>query len=137
MKTSESVNGRNPIFFLFLFTLILGGELGGLSKNLESHGSVILVEPLFSIGNLIWLYFTGLFVFFSLKENIRMLKVAFFLGGVSFLFTESIINAIGYKSLYGVKIVILFVVTGLLLQYLQKTLKLNQASCSEKNEEKI
>jgi hypothetical protein len=137
MKTSEVADGRNPIFFLFLFSLILGCELGGLSKNLDSHGSVLLIKPLWSFGNLIWLYFAGLFVFFSFKEHIRILKVAYFLGGVSFLFTESVINIIGYKSLYGVKIILLFTVTLLLLQYLQKLTKLYQASCSKKNEENI
>jgi hypothetical protein len=136
MKTSETEDGRNPIFFLFLYSLILGCQLGGLSNNLDSHGSVILIEPLWSFGNLIWFYFAGLFVFFSLKEKNRLLKIAYFLGGVSFLLTKSVINVIGYKSLYAVKIVILFAVTCLLLQYLQKNIKKYMPSCSESNREK-
>jgi len=134
MRKFDIEDCSNPIFFLFLYSLILGCELKGLSTNLDSHGSVVLVEPLLSLGNLIWFYFAGLFVFFSLKENNKVLKVAYFLGGLSFLFTESVINIIGYKSLYGVKIVLLFATALLLLQYLKKFAKRCQTSCSKKNE---
>lgn len=136
MQTTRKDYRGNPIFFLFFFSLFLGGELGSLSKNLESHGSIILVAPLLSFENLIWLYFSGLFVYFSFKEKSKILKLAYSLAGGSFLFTESVINKIGYKSLYAVKIVLLFAATILLLNYLLKIHKLYQSISLEKNDDK-
>jgi len=137
MKTPEIADAKNPIFFLCVFSLILGVELGSLSKSLDSHGSVLLVEPMLSMGNLIWLYFAGFFVFFSIREHNKMLKVAYFFGGLSFLFTESVINVLDHKGLYGLKILLLFTVTCLLILYLKKITNRYKAFCSEKSEETI
>jgi len=136
MQTSKKDDLGSPILFLFFYSLLLGAELGGLSKNLESYGSIILVAPLLSFENLIWLYLFCLFVYSSFKENSRILKFAYFLGGLSFLFNESVINKIGHKSLYAVKIALLFAATILLLNYLTKTVKQYQSILLEKNEDK-
>ena len=37
---------KTPIFFLFIFSLMLGVEMGFLNKNLNSHGSIILFDPI-------------------------------------------------------------------------------------------
>ena len=124
MKLSDKKTLQDPIILLWFFSLIMGMELGSLSKNLESHGSIILVEPLFSFGNLIWFYFAVSFLYFSFREEIKVLKIACILGGISFIFTETVVAKIGYKSLYAIKILLLFAVTMLLLNHLLKIKKL-------------
>lgn len=135
MKKQNFKDGRDTVFLLFFFSLVLGVELGGLSQNLNLYGSAILIEPLFSIMNLIWFFVGGTFIFFSVKENIWLHKIVYFLGGATFFLTDTIINVIGYKSLYGLKILILFTVTVVLMRHLQKNAKYLEGCSSEKIEE--
>jgi hypothetical protein len=84
--------------------------------------------------DLIWFFVGGTFIFFSVKENIWLLKIVYFLGGATFFLTDTIINVIGYKSLYGLKILIYFTVTADLMRHLQKNTKYLEGCSSEKIE---
>ena len=61
-KINEINDTEGSLFFLIISALVLGINLGGLGKNLEQYGSVILTKPilisdniLLTIGNLFYL----------------------------------------------------------------------------------
>jgi hypothetical protein len=137
MKITGKEDLRNPIFFLSFFSLMSGAGIGSLSKDLESFGSVILGEPIFSFINLVWFYFAGLFIYYSFKDKLIILKFAYFLGSISFILTESVISGIGYKSLYFVKIAIMFVVVGLTMKHLTDISGLYQSAFLQNDKDKL
>jgi hypothetical protein len=47
---------RDPIFILFVFSLILGVDMGFLKDNLTSSESIMLRESIISVDNLVWLF---------------------------------------------------------------------------------
>jgi hypothetical protein len=137
MKITGKEDLRNPIFFLSFFALMSGLGLGSLSKDLESFGSVILVEPIFSFINLVWFYFAGLFIYYSFKDKFIILKFAYFLGSISFILTESVISEIGYKSLYFIKIAIMVAVVGLTMKHLTDISGLYQSAFLQNDKDKL
>ena len=137
MKITGKEDLRNPIFFLFFYSFMSGVDAGGLSKNLEAHGSFILVEPIFSFINLVWFYFAGFFMYLSFKNKFKILKFAYVLGGISFILTTPVISEIGYKSLYFVKIAIMFAVVGLTMKHLTDISGLYQSAFLQNDKDKL
>ena len=102
---------KTPIFFLFIFSLMLGVEMGFLNKNLNSHGSIILFEPILftensfgTIRNFCLFFLPVYFFVIALRQKDVYLKSAYLLGAFPLLLTAPVINKIGFKSLYFIKI---------------------------------
>jgi len=119
---------EEALIFLFLFTLILGVELGSLEENLFSHGSIILSKPiLFSdsilttISNFLLFSIPAIIFVAALNKKQLLLKFAYFGGTLPLILTTSVINKFGYKGLFALKIIMLFFVVIFLIRYLKKT----------------
>ncbi len=118
-----------PILFLFVCSVTLGREVSMLYENWI--GSVVLIEPILfadSISTTIYnfskfLVPVGLFIV-SLKQKSILLKITYILGTVPFILSNSVINKLGYKSLFEVKMAILFIVSVLLIIYLLRVTEL-------------
>jgi len=117
----EKQDINNTIFFLFVFSLMLGVELGTLIGKLDAHGSIILTEPILSTGNLILFIFAVISVLLAIKEPIFLLRCSYIVLAVQLLLNPSVIGHIGYKSLYAVRIGALFIITICLMKSIRKT----------------
>lgn len=120
-------NFRNHLFFLFIFTLILGVELRGLSSNLTVNDSIMLSKPiLFSesifetISNIFQFSIPVIIFIMALNQKSPSPKIIYMIGALPLVLTSSVINYISFKRLYFIKIMLLFVVTTLLMRYLAK-----------------
>ena len=125
---SKNDDFRNHLFFLFLFTLILGVDLRGLSSNLSVNDSIALSKPiLFSenifetISNIFQFLIPVMIFIMALNQKNPSLKLIYLIGALPLALTPSVINKIGFQSLYYFKIISLFVVVMFLMRYLAKT----------------
>ncbi len=128
---------ENPIFFLFFFSLVLGVDMGFLKDTLTAYGSIILSESIFSFGNLVWLFFALLFCFFAFKEKYFLLRISYLLGATSLILTPSVINLLGYKWIYFIKILAMFFAIIFLMKYFKETLKGYKAALIQKEDKTI
>ena len=101
-----------------------------LSENIRAHGSIILSENIFStsyivdnFGQIFWFIIPLMILVYSIKENSVFLKISYLLASISLGLTTSIIRAIGFESLYIIKLMLFLTVTGLLTRYLITTLE--------------
>jgi hypothetical protein len=127
---------RDPIFILFVFSLILGVDMGFLKDNLTSSESIMLRESIISFDNLVWLFFALLFGYFTFKEKQLLLRISYLLGAISFLLTASVIGFLGYKGIYLIKIVAMLFSIVFLIRYLTQTLQ-SYKSALFQNENRI
>ena len=130
-----------PILLLFLFSMLYVSEMGELMKNLESHGSIIITEPILfadnifkTLGNFCWFLVPTAIVVAAIREKHLFLRFTYFLGSVSLFLTAPVINKLGFKSLYVVKVLLIFVVTMCLLKYLFKTTEMYKRALKQKDE---
>ena len=117
---------------------MLGVELGFLNKNLNSHGSIILLEPILFAENIFGtirnfcLFFLPVYFFvIALRQRNVYLKSSYLLGAFPLLLTAQVINKIGFKSLYFIKIAAIFAVIMFLFKYLFKSIELYQAALKQ------
>ncbi len=144
MKITGNEDLGTPIFFLFLYALMLGLEFGTLSDNLNSFGSIILNKPIFfddsilmTIANFFWFFIPAAILWEALKEKQIFLKCTYTLGAISFILTSSVISKLGYKIFYGIKIAILFLVTMLLMKHIVKITEFYKSSFLEGEKDKL
>lgn len=114
-----------------MFSMLLVLEVQGLMENLATHGSVMLIKSiLFSenifetISNVSYFIMPAAVFWAALSQKQRFLKFTYLLGTLPLLFTAPIINKLGYKSLYVLKIFIIFAVILCLMKYLLNTTEL-------------
>jgi hypothetical protein len=119
------------IMLLFMFSMLFVWEIRDLMKNLSSHGSIIITEPILfadnsfkTLGNFLWFLIPATIVLAAIKEKHLFLKLTYFLGSVPLVLTAPIINKLGFKSLYVVKVLIMFAVTMCLIKWLGNTTEL-------------
>jgi len=114
-----------PVIFLFFFSFMLGVEINFLNESLSAHRSIIINEPILSVGNLFWLYLVAVLLFLSFRIRITLLRITYFVGGISLIFTPTVINYLGYKGLYYYKIVLLLIACLACMKYITEVLKGN------------
>jgi hypothetical protein len=124
-KIIEIDDTKGPLFFLVISALLLGTNLGFLLENLERCGSVIFTEPIFkadniflTFSNILHLCIVAIIFIAAFAQKYWLLKISYFLVSLSLLLKTNFINKIGYKSLYAVKIIALFIVVMILSKYL-------------------
>jgi|GEM_PF-1718558 len=144
MKITGNEDLGTPIFFLFVYALMLGLECGALSDNLNSFGSIILNKPIFfddsllkTSANFFWFFIPAAILWEALKEKQVFLKCTYTLGAIPFILTASVISKLGYKILYGIKIAILFLVIMLLMKYSVKISELYKSAFLERGKDKL
>jgi len=143
LKKINEINDTNgPLFFLVISAISLGIDLGFLSKNLERCGSVVLTEPilisdniLLTITNLITLLIPVIIFLTSLAQKKLILKIAYFFVAVGFILKPSLINTLGYKSLYAVQIIALFIALIFLAKYLADKIDFYKSGALSKQDE--
>ena len=135
---------RVPLLFLFLFTFILGVDLGRLNGDLHTHGSLILEKPiLFSdsiLGTIADLCFWALPIMIllaALNEKNPILKTSYLLGSLSFVLMPSVISRLGFTSLYAVRIISLLVAVMLLMKHLTKATEFHRPTSTSKKTTQI
>ncbi len=124
---------NTPIILLFMYSMMFIAECTGLIENLDTYGSVMLIEPILfadnifeTIGNFCWFSMPTAILYAAFVEKQLFLKFTYLLGTLPFILTGPIINKLGYKSLYVIKVVVIFLVTMCLIKYLTTTIKLYQ-----------
>ena len=129
-----------PILFLITCSMLLGLESSHLYENMRQVGSIILTEPILfadsffaTISNFLIFLFPVVLFIIALKQNSILLKTTYILGAVPFIFTKSVIMKLGYKSLFALKIAILFIVAMLLMKYLIRITELYKAKLKQNN----
>jgi len=131
-----------PIIFLFIYSLALGMELRSLPENMNSAYSIILSEPILfadsiikTINNFVQLFLLpSVIIFLAFKYQHYLLKIAFFLGAIPFILSDSIIIKLGYRSLFVLNVVIIFVVIMLLINYLTRTTRAYKTALKQKTD---
>ena len=120
-----------PIFFLFFFSMLLVSEISEIMKNIEAHGSIILSMPILFTDNIFetlsrfcWFFIPAGIFLAALKERDLFLKLTYFLGSIPLVLTTPVINKLGFKSLYVIKVLIMFAVIMCVTKYLFKTTEL-------------
>ena len=116
------------IILLFLFSMLFVSEAREVVKNIETHGSIILSEPILFTGNLFetltrffWFFIPVAMLLGGIKEKDLFLKLTYFLGSIPLFLTTPVINKLGFKSLYVIKVLIMFAVLMCLIKYLINT----------------
>ncbi|MHB8131662.1 MAG: hypothetical protein ACYDEX_22000 [Mobilitalea sp.] len=117
-----------PILFLFFCSFMLGIEFSNLLENMQKVSSVILAETaipvLFSdsilttILNILRLLIPVVLFIYALKQKSVLLKITYIICTIPLVLSNSVIIKLGYGSLFIVRIVALFVVTILLINYI-------------------
>jgi hypothetical protein len=132
-----------PTIFLFIYSLVLGMELRALPENMNKVYSIVLSEPiLFADGiiktasNFSMFLFPVLIIFVAFKQKHYLLKIAFLLGTIPFILSDSIIIKLGYKSIFVVNVAIIFIVVMLLINYLTRTIGLYKIALKQKTDNK-
>lgn len=125
---SEKIDSYVPVTALFIFSLLLGIEIGFIHDNLNTSRSIVIDGSIFSIDNLFWIYITAVFWFFALKAKEMALKIAYFIGGMPLMLTSPIIHLLGLNILYVIiiKILLLFVACSICIRYISRKLKLQE-----------
>ncbi len=124
-KINEMNDTNGPLLILVLSALSLGTKLGFLSKDLEQYGSVIFTKPILisdsiflTIANIITLLIPVIIFLTAFAQKNMLLIIAYLFVAVGFILKPSVINKLGYKSLYAVQIISLFIALILLGKYL-------------------
>ena len=68
----------------------------------------------------------------ALNEKNPLLKTSYILGSLSFILMPSVINRLGLRSLYAVRIIFLFVAAMLLMKHLTKAVEFRQPTSTSK-----
>ena len=130
-----------PIFFLFFFSMFFVYEASEIMKNIEAHGSIVLSKPILFTGNIFetltrfcWFFIPAAIFLAAIKEQNIFLKLTYFLGSVPLVLTNPIINKLRFKSLYIIKVLIMFAVIMCLMKYLINTTELYKKALKEKEE---
>jgi hypothetical protein len=125
-------NLENTIFVLFFFSLILGIDLGFLKDNLATHGSIILSKSIFTLEYFICLFIALLFCYYSFKERHFLLRASYIFGTISLILAPSVINYLGFKWIYLIKILTMFFAIIFLTKYIREILKGYKAAILQK-----
>lgn len=140
-KITGNEDFGTPIIFLFLFSMLLVPEAQEIMKNIESHGSVILTEPILFTDNIFetlsrfcWFFVPTVIFITAIKEQNLFLKATYFLAAVPLVLTTQVINKFGFKGLYVIKVLIIFVVIMCLMKYLANTAELYKKALKAKTQ---
>ena len=130
-----------PIFFLFLFSILFVFEAAEIMKNIEAYGSIILSKPILFTDNIFvtltrfcWFFIPVAILLAAIKQKDLFLKLTYFLGSVPLVLTTPVINKLGFKSLYVIKVLIMFAVIMCVMRYLLNTTELYKKALKEKEE---
>ena len=130
-----------PIFILLFFSMLFVSEVREIMQNIEAHGSIILFEPILFTDNIFktltrFCYFLIPAAIFlaAIKEQNLFLKLTYFLGSVPLVLTTPIINRLGFKSLYVIKVLLMFAVIMCVMKYLINTTELYKKALKEKEQ---
>ncbi len=130
-----------PIFLFFLFSMLFVSEAREIVKNLETHGSIILSEPILFTDNIFetltrfcWFFIPIAILLAATKEKDLFLKLTYFLGSVPLFLTTPVINKLGFKSLYVIKVLIMFTVIMCVMKYLINTTELYKKALKDKKQ---
>jgi len=130
-----------PIFLLFFFSMIFVLEAVGIMKNIEACGSIMLSEPILFTGNIFetltrfcWFFIPVAILLAAIKEKDLFLKLTYSLGSIPLILTTPVINRLGFKSLYVIKVLIVFAVIMCAMKYLLNTTELYKKALKEKEE---
>ena len=131
----------NPILLLFFYSMLIVGNTSELRENLEAHGSIILDEPILFTDNVFetltrfcWFFIPAVILVMAIRERDPFLRLTYFLGSVPLVLTGPIINELGLKSLYVVKVLIILAVIMCLIRYLIYTTELYKKVLKQKQE---
>ena len=140
-KITGNEDFETPILFLFLFSMLLVPETQAILKNMEAHGSIILSEPILFTDNIFetlarfcWFFIPAAIFIAAIKEQNMFLKVTYFLASVPLVLTTQVMNKFGFKSLYVIKVLIMFVVIMCLMKYLSNTAELFKKALKERTQ---
>ena len=130
-KITGDEDFETPIILLMFFSMLFISEANGIMKNIEAHGSIILSEPILFADNLFgtlarfsWFFIPVGILLVAIKEKDLLLKLTYFLGSIPLFLTTPVIQEFGFKSLYAIKVLILFCVMMFLGKYLINTANL-------------
>ncbi len=129
---------KTPVILLFLFSMLFAVETRDLANNLNIYGSIILNEPIIfsknifdSIFRIGWFVIPITLIIAAIIEKNIFLKITYSLGSAPLILTTSVINKFGFKSLYYIKMLLLFIVSILIMRYLIDTTKLYKRALTE------
>jgi len=139
-KITGNEDFGTPILLLFFFSMLFVYEVREVLINIETHGSIILSEPILFTDNLFetftrfcWFLIPLAILLCVIKEKDLFLKLIYFLGSIPLFLTTPIINKIGFKSLYVIKLLIMFAVLMCLIKYLISTMELYKKALNQMN----
>ena len=131
---------KTPIILLFLFSIRLVYEEHEIVNNIKDCGSIMLSEPILFTGNILetlirfcWFAIPIVIFFTAIKEKDLFLKFIYMIGSVSLFLTTPLINKLGFKSLYVIRILMMFVVVICVVKYLINTTELYKINFKKKN----
>lgn len=122
-----------------MYSMLWIYEVVGLTEKLNAYGSIVLTEPILfadnvfeTIGNFCWFLMPTAIFFAALGQKQLFLKLTYLFGTLPLILTAPIINKLGYKSLYVIKLLITFAVIGCLMKYLINTTDLYKKALKQK-----
>jgi len=106
--------------------------------NIETYGSILLSEPILFTDNLFetitrfcWFLIPLAILLGVIKEKDLFLKLIYFMGSIPLFLTTPVINKLGFKSLYVIKLLIMFAVLMCLIKYLINTMELYKKALNQ------
>lgn len=127
-KISGDEDFRTPILFLFMYSMLWVYGLVGIAEKLNAYGSIVINEPILfadnvfeTIGNFCWFLLPAAIFFTAIYQKQLLLKFTYLFGILPLVLTDPVINKIGYKSLYIVKLFVTLAVIFFLMKYLINT----------------
>ena len=137
-KITGEEDFENPIFLLFLFSMMFVWEAYRIIDNLNTHESIILSEPVLFTDSILsttlhfcWFLIPACIFYYAIKERHIFLKLTYILGTLPLIFTAPLINKLGYTSLYFIKILLIFAVIMCLMKYLINTMDLYKEALNQ------
>jgi hypothetical protein len=130
-KITGNENFGTPIVLLLFFSMLLISETTELIKKMNTHGSIILSEPILFTNNIFetiarfcWFIIPIGIILEAIKENDLFLKLTYVLASLPLVLTVPVINKLGFKSIHVIKVIIIFAVIMCLMRYLINTTEL-------------
>lgn len=121
-----------------MFSMMLSLELKDLLQNFQGQGSILISEPAIFTGDIIetiarvsWFAMPLIIVVAAIKEQHAFLKATYFLAIWPLILTKPVIEKIGFRSLYALKVAFIFITVLFFIFYLNKLAMLYKKAMKE------
>ncbi len=108
-----------PLVLLVVYAMFAASETMTLPDTIGFHNSTLFYKPIIwsgniflRISNILWFSIPAVLLIFAVREKDLFLSTLFILGAIPFMLTNNIILFLNLQVLYGIKIILCYILVG-------------------------